>query len=56
MKSFENFYENYTNESELNEGFKENLINSLLALFSMGAAVYEGNYVLNFLNNQPAPM
>ena len=56
MKNFENFYENYKNDSELNEGFKENLINSLMALFSMGAAVYEGNYVLNFLNKQPAPI
>lgn len=56
MKNFESFYNQYANESELNEGFKETLINSLLALFSMGAAVYEGNYILNFLNKQPAPL
>jgi GH24 family phage-related lysozyme (muramidase) len=56
MKKFESFYNEYKNESELNEGFKETLINSLMALFSMGAAVYEGNYILNFLNKQPAPI
>jgi GH24 family phage-related lysozyme (muramidase) len=56
MKNFENFYKQYTAEVELNEGFKESLINSLMALFSLGAAVYEGNYILNFLNKQPAPL
>jgi hypothetical protein len=56
MKKFESFYNEYKNESELNEGFKENLINSLMALFSMGAAVYEGNYIINVLNKQPAPI
>lgn len=56
MKNFELFYKNYTDQSELNEGFKENLINSLMALFSIGAAVYEGNYILDFLNKQPAPV
>jgi GH24 family phage-related lysozyme (muramidase) len=56
MKKFESFYNEYKNESELNEAFKENLINSLMALFSMGAAVYEGNYIINVLNKQPAPI
>jgi GH24 family phage-related lysozyme (muramidase) len=56
MKKFESFYNEYKNESELNEGFKENLINSLMALFSMGATMYEGDYILNVLNKQPAPM
>lgn len=56
MEKFESFYNDYTNNLELNEGFKENLINSLMALFSIGAAVYEGNYVLNFLNKQTAPI
>lgn len=56
MKKFESFYNEYKNESELNEGFKETLINSLMALFSMGATVYEGDYILNVLNKQPAPI
>jgi GH24 family phage-related lysozyme (muramidase) len=56
MEKFESFYNDYTNNLELNEGFKESLINSLMALFSLGAAVYEGNYILNFLNKQPAPI
>lgn len=56
MKKFESFYNEYKNESELNEGFKENLINSLMALFSMGATMYEGDYILNVLNKQPAPI
>lgn len=56
MENFETFYNQRAAQFELNEGFKESLINSLLALFSMGAAVYEGNYILNFLNKQPAPL
>jgi GH24 family phage-related lysozyme (muramidase) len=56
MKKFESFYNEYKNKSELNEGFKENLINSLMALFSVGATMYEGDYILNVLNKQPAPI
>ena len=45
MNNFETFFENYES-TQLDEGFK----NLLLALFSLGAGMYEANYVYNLLN------